>query len=125
MSQVDLAPGFMRAAEIEIGSDERRASQCCEDAALLWWFAADRLADGRPNPRSMTTAAVQGPIPRSSTNRAIASVVGSVSKSSAVSCPATSKPAACCRVRALVALKPSERSTAGSVSMIDAGGGNG
>jgi hypothetical protein len=51
VSQVDLATCVSRTREIETGSDQRRAAQCGKDAALLWWFAGDRPADGFSNPR--------------------------------------------------------------------------
>ena len=51
MSHVDLATGFMRTGEIEIGPDQRRTPQRGEDAALLWWFTPDRPADSRSNPQ--------------------------------------------------------------------------
>jgi hypothetical protein len=37
-SQVDLARGLMRTGKIEIGPDQRRASQCGEDAVLANCF---------------------------------------------------------------------------------------
>src|ERR1700674_4373895 len=39
----------MRTGEIEIGPDQRRTTQRGEDAALLWWFTGDRLANRRSN----------------------------------------------------------------------------
>ena len=51
MSHVDLAAGFMRTGEIEIGPDQGRTTQRGKDAALLWWFTGDRSADSRSNPQ--------------------------------------------------------------------------
>ena len=43
MSRVNLAAGFMRTGEIEIGPDQRRAAQCGEDAAV--WLPHTTLAE--------------------------------------------------------------------------------
>ena len=50
MSHVELAAGFMRTGEIEIGPSQRRTTQRGEDAALLWRFAHERSAQSRSNP---------------------------------------------------------------------------
>jgi hypothetical protein len=50
-SQVDLAPGLMRAGKIKIGADQRGASQRSEDTASGRWFVADGLMESCSNPR--------------------------------------------------------------------------
>jgi hypothetical protein len=53
VSRIELAAGFVRAGEFKIGPDQRRAAQCGEDAALLWWFASHGPANSRSKPRSI------------------------------------------------------------------------
>src|SRR5882672_4673498 len=43
----------MRTGKFEIGPDQRRAAQCGEDAALLWWFASHGPVNSRSKPRGI------------------------------------------------------------------------
>ncbi|AMX98962.1 hypothetical protein A4R29_05295 [Mesorhizobium ciceri biovar biserrulae] len=53
MSQVDLPSLFMGAGKIEVGSHQRRTTQCGEDPARLGWLARDGLADSSAQARGI------------------------------------------------------------------------